>query len=74
MATVRVEMTFPPELKDEPIVYRMVKEFEVVPKIIEASFSASRGWAYLNLEGEEDEIERLFAYLRDVGVIIDVRV
>jgi hypothetical protein len=73
MALVKVEMTFPASLKNEPIIYKMGSTFEVIPKIIEASFSTSNGWAYLSLEGDEAEIERLFDYLRDLGVIIDVR-
>ena len=73
MGTIVVEMTFPPELKDKPIIYRMGHDFAVIPKIIEASFSAERGWALLSLEGEEEERERLFEFLRGQGVIIDRR-
>ncbi len=73
MAIIRVEMTFPPSLKDEPMIYEMGHNFKVVPKIIEASFSASRGWALLNLEGDGDELERLLSYLKDLGVIVDKR-
>ena len=73
MAIIRVEMTFPPSLKDEPMIYKMGHDFKVVPKIIEASFSASHGWAVLNLEGSEDELELLLSCLKDLGVIVDKR-
>ena len=73
MPTILVEMTFPSSLKEEPVIYEMGHDFKVVPRIIEASFSSSQGWALLSLDGEEEEIERLFEHLRGKGVIIDRR-
>ena len=73
MANIKVEMTFPNELKDKPVFYKMGRDFKVVPKIIEASFSASIGWAFLSIKGEIGEIERLFTFLRGMGIIIDRR-
>ena len=67
------ELTMPKEYKDEPIFYQVVKNFEVIPTIIEASFSTDIGWAYVKLEGEEDEIARLFDYLKSKNIIADKR-
>ena len=69
----KVELTFPKDLKDEPIFYEMVKRFEVIPTIFEASFSTDTGWAYVALEGEEDEIKKLFDFLKSKHIIIDHR-
>lgn len=73
MAKVKVELTFPSELKDEPVIYRMGCDFKVIPTIIEASFSTEMGWALLILEGEKEEIERLFEYLETKNVEIKRR-
>lgn len=70
---IRVELTFPKELKDEPIFYEMVKRFDVIPTIFEASFSTETGWAYLKLEGGEEEIRRLFEFLATKNIIVDDR-
>lgn len=70
MAKIRVELTFPSDLKDEPVIYQMGHDFKVIPNIIEASFSTEMGWAILTLEGAEEEIERLFEYLRTKNVEI----
>jgi len=48
----------------------MGHDFKVIPNIIEASFSTEMGWAILTLEGAEEEIERLFEYLRTKNVEI----
>ena len=67
------ELTMPKEHKDEPVLYEMIKNFSVIPTIIEASFSTDIGWAYLKFEGEEEEINRLFQFLRAKNVIVDRR-
>lgn len=70
MAERRLELSFPGEFKDEPIFYYIIKNFDIVPNIIEASFSTDMGWAIVNVEGEEKEIERLLEFLKNKGVQI----
>ena len=72
-SSVEVELTFPGSLKDSPIFYYIVKNFEVIPNILEASFSTDMGWAIVKFEGEETELSRLFTYLRSQGVEISNR-
>ncbi len=66
--TIEVELTFPGKLKEEPVFYYIIKNFDVVPNILEASFSTDMGWAIVKFEGEEKELSRLFEYLRSWGV------
>ena len=73
MAKVEVELIFPKELKNEPVIYQMVKNFDIIPTIIEASFSTDMGWAYLILEGKEKELARLLAYLKSKRVTVNKR-
>ena len=70
---MQVELTFPAELKDEPVLYYMGRNFNVIPNVIEASFSTEMGWTIVTLEGEEAEINRLFDYLRTKNVAIERR-
>ena len=72
MAKVKVELTIPSELKDEPIIYKIGRDFKVVPNIIEASFSTSMGWAILNIEGSQEEIDKLLAFLRNKNIKIEL--
>ena len=73
MKKVKVELTFPSALKDEPIFYHMCRNFDVIFNIIEASFSTENGWAYVTLEGEEEAIDRVLEYLRSRHIIVDIR-
>ncbi|RKY38300.1 MAG: FeS-binding protein [Candidatus Omnitrophota bacterium] len=68
-----VELVIPGEFKDEPIFYHIVKNFSVVPNIVEASFSTEIGWAIVKFEGEEKELARLFKFLKEKGVEVKFR-
>jgi hypothetical protein len=68
-----VELIIPGELKNEPIFYYIIKDFSIVPNIIEASFSTEMGWALVRLQGKEKELSRLFDFLREKGVRINFR-
>ena len=68
---LKIEVTFLKELKDEPIICNLCKEFDIILNIIEASFSTEIGWAILILKGEEAELKKAFEYLKDKGVEIE---
>jgi len=62
---IKAELTFPGELKEDPIICDLCKNFKIVMSILEASFSTEIGWAILILEGDEDELKRAFEYLKN---------
>jgi ABC-type methionine transport system ATPase subunit len=73
MTEKKIELFIPGELKEEPIICDMIKGFSIDMKIMEASFSTESGWAYLIVKGENPELERLFGYLRDKGINVEIR-
>jgi ABC-type methionine transport system ATPase subunit len=71
MAKRRVKFTFPPELVTEPVIYTLGMQFRVVTNIRRADINESSGWVILEIEGEEDDIERGLAWVRAKGVRVD---
>ncbi len=71
MARKRVRFTFPPRLIQEPIIYRLVKGFDIVVNIRRAEVKADHGWVVLELDGEEERLERGIAWLKAQGVQVD---
>ncbi|HOX54615.1 MAG: NIL domain-containing protein [Candidatus Omnitrophica bacterium] len=69
---LKVELTFPGQLKDEPIIYYMGQKYKVIPNIIEASFSTKTGWALLVLEGEQAEIDKALEYVKNKNIGINL--
>jgi L-aspartate semialdehyde sulfurtransferase ferredoxin len=71
MARMRIRLTFPAALIQEPIVYRLVKDFDIVINIRRADVKADHGWMALELEGDEAALERGIRWLKDKGVQVD---
>jgi len=68
---IKAELTFPAELKDEAIICALCKKFDIILKIVEASFSTDTGWAILIFEGKDDELDKALQYLKDWNVEIE---
>ncbi len=71
MAKRQVMFTFPEELIREPIIYNLSHQFKVVTNIRRADISEDKGWAVLEMEGEEKEIEDSLAWVISKGVRVD---
>ena len=67
-----LRFTFTPENVSEPIVYEMGREFGLVTNIRRANVARDRGGVLLELEGEDDEIERAVEWARGKGVTVEV--
>lgn len=72
MTNVRVKLTFPEHLVKQPIIARLVREFDVMPNIRRASVEEHMGWIVCELGGEGDAIDRAVAWLRDLGIEVDL--
>ena len=73
MHKIKVELTFPGDLKEDPIICNLCKQFDIIVNIVEASFSTDTGWAILVFQGKEEELNKAFAYLKDKGVAFEER-
>lgn len=71
MATVRVKITFPPDLVNTPVIYNMGKEFGVGTRIRRANLSHDRGWVILDVDGTPEAVEKSLAWAKEQGVRIE---
>ena len=71
MARLRVKFTFPQELVREPIIWEVGKRFELVTNIRRADVTPEVAWATLELDGDEEAIERAIKWVTEKGVRVD---
>jgi ABC-type methionine transport system ATPase subunit len=71
MKTQRVELTFPEKLIKKPIIYQLVKDCDVVPNVRRANVDEKFGWMVLELSGEDENLEKAFKYLEEVGIEVE---
>lgn len=67
----RFRFTFLDRMIKDPIVYQMGHRFQVVTNIRRADIQENIGWVILELEGEEEEIDRAVEWVRTQGVRVD---
>ncbi len=67
----KILINFPQELLKEPIIYALGHQFEVVVNIKRASVSEDSGWAELELEGEDKQIEEGIAWMMGRGMRVE---
>jgi ABC-type methionine transport system ATPase subunit len=71
MKTQRLELVFPEKLIQKPIIYQLVKDYDVIPNIRRASVDETFGQIFMEMSGEEENLESAFNYLKEIGVEIE---
>ena len=71
MAKRRVHLTFPENLVQEPIIYNLGTQFNIVTNIRRANVEDTFGWVILELDGDERALDEGLKYLEDLGVQIN---
>jgi ABC-type methionine transport system ATPase subunit len=68
---VRLFVSFPEDLVDRPMIYEVVKRFDVVPNIRRANVEQHSGWVILELIGAPEQLSGSIAYLEEVGCTVN---
>jgi len=65
----RIVLHFPPRIVDQPIVYKLIKDFDLEFNIIKASVTPGReGLLVMELTGEQRNYDKGIKYLSESGV------
>ena len=65
---IHVRLTFPVGSATEPVIYEIVKRFDVVPNIRRAAIHDHTGWMVLDLAGTKADLDSATEYLTGLGV------
>jgi L-aspartate semialdehyde sulfurtransferase ferredoxin len=69
--TVRVQLDYPPDRVREPLLYRLVTDFGLVPNIRRANFDVEQGgFIFLELEGPSEALARGLAWMQESGISV----
>ena len=68
---IRLFVSFPEELVNRPMIYEMIKAYDVVPNIRRANVESHSGWAILGLSGASDARDAAIAYLEGLGCTVN---
>ena len=71
MVKRRAKFTFPTGLITQPVIFDLGHNFQVVTNIRRADVREDVGWVILELDGEEEEIEKGLEWVTSIGVRVD---
>ncbi|KUK31672.1 MAG: 4Fe-4S ferredoxin iron-sulfur binding domain containing protein [Thermoanaerobacterales bacterium 50_218] len=68
----RIVLRFSPPLVEQPIIYRLVKDYDLIINILKADINPHKeGFVVLEISGDSENYNRGLDYLRSVGVEIE---
>ena len=71
MITKKIYLYFPKSETEKPIVYQLVKQFDLIVNIFRAKVTPEEeGYLSLEVSGTSDNIDRAFAFLQGFDVVI----
>ena len=73
MISKRIVLKFPHRLVDQPIVYKMVKDFDLQFNILKAYVTPNEeGLLVLGLTGKERNVEKALSFVKSLGVNVQL--
>ncbi len=70
MSDDRIFVSFPADAVTRPLIYEIVKRFDVVSNIRRANVEDASGWVIMELGGEAEARRAAFEYLEAAGCTI----
>ena len=72
MVSKRIVLHFPKRLVDRPIVYHLIKDYNLEFNILKASVTqVEEGLMVLELKGKQEDYDKGITYLKEAGVIME---
>jgi len=71
VSSLRLFVSFPEELVDRPLVYEIIKKFDVVPNIRRANVEGHSGWLILEVNGAQSQLDEAIAYFEGLGCTVN---
>jgi len=72
MAKRRAKFTFPTNLVTQPVIFELGRNFQLITNIRRADVREDVGWVILELEGNDDEIQKGLDWVTSMGVRVDL--
>jgi L-aspartate semialdehyde sulfurtransferase ferredoxin len=72
MTTKKILLRFPPSKAELPVVYHLVKDYDLMVNILRAAVSAEKdGFLALDISGSDEDIRRGLEYVRSANLKVD---
>jgi len=63
-------LTYPSKLIKEPVLYRVAKDYKLVPNIRKARVTETTGEVLVDFSGKEEDLKKGLNYLTGLGITV----
>jgi len=70
MNMIRLQLLYPEDKVKEPVLCKVCKNFDVVVNIRTAKVTKDAGVIAVEIDGEEEEIEKAIKFIESQGVVV----
>ncbi len=71
MPKLRLHLTFPEQLIQDPIIWRLGRQYDIITNIRRANVEEAVGWVILEVEGAEEALDQGVSWMKEMGVQVD---
>ncbi len=71
LVTRTLRLDYPPSLVSQPVLYQLIRLFDLTVNIRRAQISLEEGWLEAELTGDGAEIARAISWLEEQGVTVE---
>jgi L-aspartate semialdehyde sulfurtransferase ferredoxin len=71
MPKLRLHLTFPETLIQEPIIWRLGRQYDIITNVRRANVEEKVGWVILEVEGSEEALDQGIKWMAEMGVQVD---
>jgi ABC-type methionine transport system ATPase subunit len=68
----KVRLTYPQHLLNQPLIYQLIRQFDLLTNILEAQVTAEMGRLTVAVRGERELVERGLAWMAEQGVQVEI--
>lgn len=68
----RVKLTYPMSLQDQPVLYRLIKDYGLATNIRRASVGTDEAWLIVDIEGEQEKMDLALDWASRQGIQVEI--
>lgn len=67
-----VHLTYPSHLLNQPLIYHLIRHFDLLTNILKAQVTSESGWLTLSIRGDQAQLEAALAWIAEQGVQVEI--
>ena len=68
----KVRLSYPKEKLDQPLIYRLIRDYDLMTNILKAHVNEKSGWLVVLIRGDATKIQKGLDWILEQGIKVEV--